>query len=270
MSPGSNARGQHLVERRTLGNTGIDVSLLSLGTVKLGRNQGVKYPQAFDLPSDREARELLACAKDLGINLLDTAPAYGTSEQRLGELMRDRQDWLLCTKVGESFANGESSHDFRPESVQASVHRSLQRLGTDYLDIVLIHSDGNDLHILDELGTLSALQDLQQQGLIRAVGMSHKTLAGGRRALALGANVLMATLNSQEREDVDLIAQAGEQGCGVLIKKALASGHTPEAERDAALRWVADQPGVSSLVIGSINQTHLAANARALAGQGLL
>lgn len=255
------------MERRTLGTTDIEVSLLSLGTVKLGRNQGVKYPQAFDLPSDREAKALLACAKDLGINLLDTAPAYGSSEQRLGELLDNRQDWLLCTKVGESFANGESSHDFRPESVTASVQRSLQRLRTDYLDIVLIHSDGNDLKILDEVGTLSALQDLQQQGLIRAVGMSHKTLAGGQRALKLGANVLMATLNSQEREDLDLIAQAEQQGCGVLIKKALASGHTPAAERDAALRWVAQQPGVSSLVIGSINQQHLAANAKTLASQ---
>ena len=253
------------MELRPLGNTGIKASVLSLGTVKLGRNQGVKYPQAFDLPSDREARELLACAQGLGINLLDTAPAYGTSEQRLGELMTQRQDWLLCTKVGESFANGRSEYDFRPESVQASVHRSLQRLRTDYLDIVLIHSNGDDLTILNETGTLSALQDLQQQGLIRAVGMSHKTLAGGQQALALGANVLMATLNHAEREDIDLIAQAGAQGCGVLIKKALASGHTPEAERDAALRWVAAQPGVSSLVIGSINQQHLVANAQVLA-----
>jgi aryl-alcohol dehydrogenase-like predicted oxidoreductase len=253
------------MELRPLGNTGIKASVLSLGTVKLGRNQGVKYPQAFDLPSDREARELLACAQGLGINLLDTAPAYGTSEQRLGELMTQRQDWLLCTKVGESFANGHSEYDFRPESVQASVHRSLQRLRTDYLDIVLIHSNGDDLTILNETGTLSALQDLQQQGLIRAVGMSHKTLAGAQQALALGANVLMATLNHAEREDVDLIAQAGAQGCGVLIKKALASGHTPEAERDAALRWVAAQPGVSSVVIGSINQQHLVANAQVLA-----
>lgn len=254
------------MELRPLGNTGINASVLSLGTVKLGRNQGVKYPQAFDLPSDHEARELLACARDLGINLLDTAPAYGTSEQRLGELMTQRQDWLLCTKVGESFANGHSEHDFQPESVKASVHRSLQRLRTDYLDIVLIHSNGDDLTILNEIGTLSALQDLQQQGLIRAVGMSHKTLAGAQQALALGANVLMATLNHAEREDVDLIAQAGAQGCGVLIKKALASGHTPEAERDDALRWVAAQPGVSSLVIGSINQRHLIANAKVLAG----
>lgn len=253
------------MELRDLGNTGIRTSVLSLGTVKLGRNQGVKYPQAFDLPSDAQARELLACAKDLGINLLDTAPAYGTSEERLGGLLTQRQDWVLCTKVGESFANGASEHDFTSASIKASVYRSLQRLRTDYLDIVLIHSNGDDLTILNETGTLRALQDLQQQGLIRAVGMSHKTLAGAEQALAMGANVLMATLNNAEREDLGLIAKAGEQGCGVLIKKALASGHTPEAERDDALRWVAAQPGVSSLVIGSINQAHLIANAKALA-----
>ncbi len=254
------------MERSPLGNTGIEVSLLSLGTVKLGRFQGVKYPTHFTLPTDAQARELLACAQDLGINLLDTAPAYGTSEERLGQLITRRQDWVLCTKVGERFIDGQSSHDFRPEAVTASVQRSLQQLRTDYLDLVLIHSNGDDLQILDQHGTLDALQNLKQAGLIRAVGMSHKTLAGAQRALALGADVLMATLNREETEDAAVIAQAQQQGCGVLIKKALASGHTPAAERDAALRWVAAQPGVSSLVVGTINPDHLRANAGALTG----
>ena len=68
------------MELRPLGATGLQVSPLGLGTVKFGRNQGVKYPQAFNLPSDREALALLELAWDLGINLLDTAPAYGESE----------------------------------------------------------------------------------------------------------------------------------------------------------------------------------------------
>ena len=91
---------------RPLGSTGINVSPLGLGTVKLGRNQQVKYPQGFDIPDDAQVSELLALAWELGINFIDTAPAYGTSEQRLGQLLPRADDWVIMTKVGEIFENG--------------------------------------------------------------------------------------------------------------------------------------------------------------------
>ena len=65
---------------RPLGDTGLTVSALGLGTVKIGRDQGVKYPTAFSIPDDDAVRNLLARARELGINLIDTAPAYGRSE----------------------------------------------------------------------------------------------------------------------------------------------------------------------------------------------
>jgi aryl-alcohol dehydrogenase-like predicted oxidoreductase len=251
------------VEYRPLGNTGLVVSLLGLGTVKLGRDQQVGYPRPFRIPDDAEARALLDGARDLGIDLIDTAPAYGTSEARLGALLRgQRQAWTLCTKVGEEFEDGRSRFDFSPAHVRYSVERSLQRLETDYLDVVLIHSDGNDLAILDESGTLEALLELRDAGWIRAVGMSHKTLAGGRRALELGCDVIMATFNLEQRDEAPLIAEAAAAGSGVLIKKALASGHAGIS----SLRYVATQPGVSSMVVGTIDLDHLRANVRALAG----
>ena len=73
---------------RPLGSTGLRVSPLGLGTVKLGRDQGVKYPNGFTIPDDAAARALLDQARALGINLIDTAPAYGVSEQRLGRGIR--------------------------------------------------------------------------------------------------------------------------------------------------------------------------------------
>src|SRR5690606_15619655 len=89
------------VRVRPLGQTGLTVSALGLGTVKFGRNTGVKYPRSFELPDRSAAANLLSLARDLGINLLDTAPAYGESEERLGELLQgQRQDWLICTKAG--------------------------------------------------------------------------------------------------------------------------------------------------------------------------
>lgn len=249
------------MEYRALGNTGIRVSLLGLGTVKLGRTEGLKYPSAFELPDDAAARKLLDCAAELGINLLDTAPAYGTSEARLGELLAGRRrDWVVVTKVGEEFESGASRFDFSAAHVRASVARSLERLATDYLDVVLIHSDGGDLDILERGETLDALFDLKRQGRIRAVGLSHKTVDGGRRALALGCDVLMSTLNVDDHSHGEVIREAGELGRGVLVKKAMAGGH---AGTDS-LRFAVAHPGVSSVVVGTLRPEHLRADARAI------
>ena len=246
---------------RPLGRTGLSVSLLGLGTVKLGRDRQVKYPTAFRIPDDVEAARLLDCAADLGINLLDTAPAYGASEERLGRLLCGRRSqWLICTKVGEIFEDGRSRYDFSPEHVRSSVERSLARLQTDRLDIVLIHSDGRDREILTRLGTLEALQALKRAGLIRAVGISHKSVDGAACAIDAGCDVIMATLNLQERSEAAQIARAGAAGCGVLVKKALGSGHAgPDS-----LRFVAAQPGVSSILVGTIDPEHLRQNAALL------
>ena len=247
-----------LLSPQALGRSGLQVAPLSLGTVKLGRNQGVKYPQPFNLPDDRRAQALLDTASELGINLLDTAPAYGESETRLGALLRgQRQRWIVCTKVGESFENGQSRFDFTPTHCRASVERSLRRLRTDVLDIVLIHSDGNDEDILNRWGTLDALQQLKQEGKVRAVGLSHKSAAGGQLAVDAGADVIMATLNRDYLQEQSLITAAAAQGCGVLIKKALASGHADPSD----LAKVAGHPGVHSIVIGTTSPEHLRQNA---------
>jgi aryl-alcohol dehydrogenase-like predicted oxidoreductase len=246
---------------RPLGRTGMRVSLLGLGTVKLGRDQGVRYPSAFRIPDDAEAARLLDCARDLGINLLDTAPAYGTSEERLGGLLRGRRaEWIVCTKVGERFDGGRSHYDFTPEHVGQSVRRSLERLRTDRIDIVLIHSDGRDREILERFGTLDALAQLKHAGLIRAIGISHKSADGAACAIEAGCDVIMATLNPADRSEAAVIARAGAAGCGVLVKKALASGHAgPES-----LPFVAAQPGVSAIIVGTIDPTHLRENAAIL------
>ena len=248
-----------------MGNTGLLVSKLSLGTVKFGRDQGVRYPTPVKIPTDTEIISLLEQAAEMGINLIDTAPAYGNSEERLGNLLKHTsQRWLICTKVGEEYADSISSHNFSPEHCRMSVERSLQRLNVDTLDIVLIHSDGNDIDILLNQGTLQALQALKQAGKIRAVGMSHKSRAGGEMALEMGADVMMATLNRSETDDAELIQSAAAQGCGVLIKKALSSGHGSSAD----LTFVAQHKGVHSIVVGTTNPAHLRENVDAINAAG--
>ena len=263
------------MELRPLGATGLRVSPLGLGTVKFGRNRGVKYPRAFELPSDRDALALLATAWDLGINLLDTAPAYGSSEERLGRLLqRCPQDWVIVTKVGEEFDEGGSRFDFSAAATRASVERSLKRLGVEALDAVLIHSDGDDLGILEREAALPTLLDLKRAGWVRAVGMSSKTVAGGLRAVEC-CDLVMVTYNLRQRDELSVIRAAGAASKGVLIKKGLLGGHLDQvAETDpvlASLRLIYAEPGASSAVIGTLDPAHLRANAaaakRALAEQ---
>lgn len=248
---------------RPLGNTGLTVSALGLGTVKIGRDKGVKYPNGFTIPDDHAVTELLAQARDLGINLIDTAPAYGHSEARLGQLMSRRQDWVIVTKVGEEFDNdsGESHFDFSPEHVRRSVQRSLKRLNTDYLDCVLIHSDGNDLAIVEQ-GTLDALNDLKKEGLVRTTGMSTKTVAGGIACLD-HADMAMVTYNLQHHDEVPVIEHAAAHQKGILIKKAFASGHLNDTLADPvqeSLNQILGTAGVSSIIAGTINPVHLREN----------
>ncbi len=245
---------------RELGSTGLRVSALGLGTVKLGRNRGLKYPAGFALPDQRSAAALLDRARDLGINLLDTAPAYGDSEARLGRLLAGRRsDWILCTKVGEEF-DGEHSHfDFSPAHTRASVRRSLQRLRTDRLDIVLVHSDGRDLAIIEREGTLETLEELRREGLVRAYGMSTKTPEGGLAAARL-CEVVMLTYNLERREDLPVLEACRRLGRGALVKKPLASGHLPTTSPgalQAAMEQVLGHPGTGAAVVGTIDPSHL-------------
>jgi aryl-alcohol dehydrogenase-like predicted oxidoreductase len=248
---------------RPLGNTGMTVSALGLGTVKLGRDEGVKYPQSFSIPDNRSASALLEKACQLGINLIDTAPAYDKSEERLGDLLQGQRDnWLICSKVGEEFSHGQSHFDFSPEHTQSSIERSLRRLKTDVIDIVLVHSDGNDQHIINNLGTLDALADIKKRGLIRAYGVSTKTAAGGISA-AEQSDIVMLTYNLGYRDEESVLDACAKLGCAALIKKALASGHLNQDHDDpvaASMDLIFNHAGTSSAIIGTISLDHLEQN----------
>ena len=243
------------------------MSLLGLGTVKIGRNTGVKYPSAFDLPNDDAVRSLLMQARDHGINLIDTAASYGESEVRLGQLLPGpRDDWVIVSKAGEHFDGTTSTFNFSPEGIRASVERSLSRLRIDELDGLLIHSDGNDIERIREDGVLDTLASLKSAGLVRAVGMSTKTLEGARLAMP-ASDMLMLTLHRDDTSQLPVIREALAAGVGVLVKKAFASGHAAHDSVGGAhdaLRFVLDAADVSSIVVGTINPEHLAANVRTL------
>jgi aryl-alcohol dehydrogenase-like predicted oxidoreductase len=242
---------------RPLGSTGLAISPVGFGAFKIGRNQGIKYPTSYDLPDDTTVTRLLNGLLDAGIDLIDTAPAYGLSEDRIGRAIAGRrEEFTLSTKVGETFENGESTYDFSTESVTASVERSLRRLQTEVLDLVFVHSDGRDIEIIEQTPVVETLLEMKSRGLIRAVGFSGKTVDGATRALEW-ADVLMVEYHLDDRSHEDVMAEAAGRGLGVLVKKSLAAGHL-SAEK--AIRFVLGNAHVDALVVGGLNLDHILAN----------
>ncbi|AFJ03381.1 oxidoreductase, aldo/keto reductase family [Methylophaga frappieri] len=252
------------LKQTRIADSDVVVSALGLGTVKLGRNTGVKYPDNFTIPDDEAALKLLDTAWHLGVNLIDTAPAYGNSETRLGHLLPQlAHPFVICTKAGEHFdpETSQSHFDFSKSGLQRSVETSLKRLNQDTLDIVLIHSDGQDLPIIHHHHALDTLNEMKAQGLIKAVGMSTKTVAGGLQALHQ-SDIVMVTHNLAYQDEQAVLDTAAEQNKAIFIKKAFASGHLPNQDDaiQASFKLNFANPAVASIIIGTINLAHLTDN----------
>lgn len=259
--------------QRPFAATGKNVSVLGLGTVKFGRNRGVKYPggEGFALPTDAEIANLLDISLDLGINLLDTAPAYGTSEERLGAIMGKRRDkFFLSSKTGEEFDSNTaaSEHIFTAEHTRMSVERSLKRLRTDHLDCVLVHASRDDVKVITETPVLQTLARMKEEGKLLSFGVSTYTVDGGVLAAQLSDCVMLA-YNVGYLDEVGVLPEAEKLGKAVLVKKGLASGHLGAYGGASLLAdnigFVLDTPGVTSMVFGSLNPANILTNVAAAA-----
>jgi len=251
------------MEYSVLGSTELSVSRLGFGAFKIGRNQKIKYEQGYELPDEATVAKLLNAILDLGINYIDTAPAYGVSEERIGRAISHRRDeFVLSTKVGERFENGTSYYEFDRKSVETSLRNSLANLRTDVLDMVLIHAPGDDVRVLTETPVVEVLQEHKAAGTIRAIGFSGKTTEAAQLALAW-ADVLMVEYHLNDTSHRSIIEQAGQRSIGVVVKKGLAAGRLSPEE---AIPFVLNTPGVNSLVIGGLSLAHIEANARLVPG----
>jgi len=155
------------MQYRTLGNTGLKVSVLGFGGSSLG--------SVFRAIDESEGIRTVHVALDNGINLLDTAPYYGatTAEQVLGKALREipRDKYYLATKVGR-YGDKPEEFDFSAQRVTRSVEESLQRLGVEYVDFIQVHDMefGDIEQIVGE--TIPALRKVQEQGKARFVGIT--------------------------------------------------------------------------------------------------
>jgi len=245
---------------QTLINNNILISKIGLGTVKFGRNTNVKYPKSFELPSDKEIIELLELAFELGINTIDTAPAYGSSQERIAKLLPYTQEqWTIISKAGEEFKNNTSYYDFSADNINASLDNTLKTLRTDYIDIFLIHSNGNDLDIANNNKLWELLEYRKAQGDIKAFGVSSKTVDGGLECLKK-SDLAMIELNNNYKELLDF---AENNNKNIILKKIFNSGHLNNnfSIKDAYLKSF-EHSVINSAVIGTINKEHLKQNVR--------
>jgi len=207
---------------RPLGASGLEVSRLILGCGNFG---GIgSAPRFFGQgESEEEAHRLMDAAWELGINVFDTADAYGggRSETWIGRWRkRTGNDVVLSTKVFHSVEGDPSDHGLSRERILRQIDGSLRRLGVEQVDMYLIHEPDPETPLEE---TLDALDDLVQAGKVRAIGASNVD----RRWLEQAAGRVQWVQNSYsllDRESEDVLALCTEQGLGFTPFSPLAGG----------------------------------------------
>ncbi len=280
------------MQTRPLGRTGHHVTILSYGAMEL-RGQ----PRGADV-SDEDAGRLLNAVLDGGINLIDTSPDYGGSEELIGRHVGHRRDdFFLASKCGclpgdpPPGATPPFPHDYSQANIRAVVEQSLRRLRTDRLDLLQVHISPSRAQ-LDADGTVGTLRQLRDEGKIRFLGMSG-TLPHLPDHIAMGVfEVFQIPYSAVQREHEDLITAAAGAGAGTLIRGGAARGG-PAAGKDwrrgpiglaegqgrsrweAAglgdlldgmspmdflLRFTLSHPALSATIVGTAQPAHLQSN----------
>src|SRR5947209_5102819 len=150
------------MQYRRLGNSGLMVSPICLGTMMFG-----------DRTDEAEAGRIVASAREAGVNFIDTADVYakGESERITGKLIaQDRDRWVLATKVANPVGEDPNRRGVSRKWISRAIDESLERLGTDYVDIYYLHKDIADTPLEE---TASAMADVIAQGKARYFGVSN-------------------------------------------------------------------------------------------------
>src|SRR6202167_1152510 len=227
---------------RTLGRTRANVTILGYGAMELrGRPRGPEI-------ADQDAGRLLNAVLDGGINLIDTSPDYGRSEELIGSYIAHRRDeFFLASKCGcplESPAGAPPPypHDYSPGNVRADVEQSLRRLRTDRLDLVQVHMSPSKA-TLGENHTVETLKELQAEGKLRFIGMSG-ILPDLPDHIAMNVfDAFQIPYSAVQRDHESLITEAADKGAGTLIRGGAARGAASE-EKNWSVGPITQQPGL--------------------------
>lgn len=205
---------------KMVGNTGIKVSELTLGTWGIGG-------AGWDANSKETRLEAIRQAYEDGITFFDTAPAYngGVAESLLGEAlhrMNARHEVIISTKCGNEFIDGQYVQSGKAEKILRECDESLKRLGTDYIDFYILHWPQKDAAPEETLG---AMATLKEQGKVRFLGVSNHNLEQIKKAMTIAPiDLIQVQFSMLEASHVDDMKWATEHGLGVQAYGALGGG----------------------------------------------
>jgi aryl-alcohol dehydrogenase-like predicted oxidoreductase len=271
------------MERRPLGKTDMDVSVLGFGGSEIG----------YEETSAETVADLLNSALDAGLNVIDTAECYRGSEESIGKAVSNRRkDFYLFTKCGHPHGM-ESGANWSRDSILQSIELSLQRLKTDHLDLVQLHSCSEAELRKGEV--IAALQAARKNGHTRYIGYSGDSRAAHYSVECGAFDTLQTSINIADQEAIELtLPLAREKNIGVIAKRPLANvawktGHRPmdsyhheywerlrklnydflnsydlEKSISVALRFALSVPGVHTAIVGTSKPERWEANAHLL------
>ena len=209
---------------RRLGKTELKVSVIGIGAWQFGGEWGKTFSQ-------QEVNRLLGRAKELGVNLIDTAECYGDhlSETLIGQAIeRERNSWIVATKFGHKFhGNFERTEHWSPQEVRQQLEASLKALRTGYIDLYQFHSGTDEVFNQDKLWQM--LDKQIQAGKIRHLGISiskqSENLYQVEQATRVGVGVIQVVYNRLDRiPEQRVLPSCQDQDLGVLARVPLASG----------------------------------------------
>jgi len=286
---------------RKLGRTKLNVSEISLGTWAFGNN-------VYGGVDEKDGIKTIHEGIDLGVNLFDTAPQYGTAEQDgvaeivLGKALKGRRDKVhISSKFGRNPTISGGAPQFYKNRIIASVEESLKRLQTDYIDVLFFHSPFSPYEINDDVW--EGIEQVKKQGKIQFVGHSISMFKQTENMARLWAkenkiDVIQVVLSLMNRESQNLIEELQKYPIGVVARETMANGFLSGAikkdtvfkkgtlnarysreeiiERvnqvddfsfllrdditnmpQAAMKWVLDQKGISTVLSGAKNSFEL-------------
>ncbi len=209
---------------RTLGSTGLKVSEVGFGAWAIGGNT---HGNSYGPTDDDTSIDAIQKAVELGCNFFDTADVYGHghSEELLGKAMKGRrEDMIIATKVGGDFYHGQRKMNFDLDYVEFAVEKSLERLGTDYLDLLQMHNP--PLQLIRNPKLYLPFEKLKNLGRIRHYGVSIHNPQEGLEAMRYGrpesVQVVFNVLRQEAKEK--LFEAASEKNVGIIAREPLANG----------------------------------------------